>query len=100
MTISTDLYLALKSWWTEANSDRPDPEVRAFGLCNWVRRYSKSCAADHEMSELFNMEFGNYTCPFGTADRPYYRDKAKHTCPRRRAWVQAKLEQYEQERRR
>lgn len=95
--ISDALYAALSSWREKAEADgKEDPEIRYFGLCNYVHG-ACGLGAKSELLDLFRDKYGINPYPF---DSPmdYINDYNKHQNPRRRAWVDSILEEARKER--
>lgn len=75
-------------------SDEPTDEVMTYGLCRYVLG-SADCCAWHELEDVFDVEFYNHSTPFDDGIGAYWGDDNKHLNPRRRAWVDAKIAEYE-----
>lgn len=90
--MSPDLIAFLKAWYDWATSGAPDgePFSRATGLCfNLAERFKRPVARD-ALTEMYELLGGDST-PFG--DEYYDRGEARtqHECPKRLAWVRARL---------
>lgn len=84
--MSPDLIAFLRAWYDWATSGAPDKEPFncRFGLCSNADGYGP--VAD----ELFAL-LGR-TFPFGEQDYSIrYVNRTQHECPRRLAWVRARL---------
>lgn len=84
--MSADLIAFLKAWYDWAASGAPDgePFSRQFGLCS--NAYGSKL--ERELEDLFE----GHAAPFGGGNylaRSHAR--TQHECPKRLAWVRARL---------
>ena len=96
-TISKELYDVLVAWREDAMSAEPSHRARCCGLCSYT--IHQSGAGGGEVKDLLNREFGdNSKTPFNLIGDAYTTSAFKgtqHLNPRRRAWVDAKIAEYE-----
>lgn len=83
--------------WAYGDDDPPNPHDfdQNFGLCTAVIFYAFRRDIDylplrHELERMFLADGLDYTYPFGMDD--FNNSDDLRTCPKRRAWVLAKLE--------
>jgi len=96
--ISHELYKALWAWRAAASTNPPHLKTRRGGLCGWVSNFALYHVGK-ELDELLMDEFNDTNFPFNNNNRMDYRSdrvaEQQHLNPRRRAWVEAKLKEYE-----
>lgn len=91
--ISDELARVLRDWRDDATSDDPSFLVKHCGLCHFVR--SESTEAYCDLKDCLLADFDECSLPFDTR-YSYEHDTAKHLNPRRRAWVDEKLREYDE----
>lgn len=93
--MSADLIAFLKAWYDWATSGAPDgePFTREDGLCDnvWNWKIGTSMPQRRIHSALTEM-FGGRWFPFGEENfDARHEDATQHECPKRLAWVRARL---------
>lgn len=85
--MSPELKEALREWLADATSEEPSREVRAQGLCAYVKR-THGWEIFEELNNILDSLF-----PFGGFAEYYDRSEngTQHQCPARLAWVREQL---------
>lgn len=93
--ISEELYLALREWRRRVSAGIYG-ETFDYGLCGCVTQYAMP-PVSNELDELLLRELGDMSWPFNDGNsREYWQEKNKGANPLRRAWVDAKIKEYEE----
>lgn len=90
--MSADLIAFLKAWHEWATSGAPNhkPFLRVWGLCSNCDQFCPEVS--RELAVLIDKQFPGESYPFGEDDYMMRgNEKCQHECPKRLAWVRAKL---------
>lgn len=96
-TVSTRLYECLKLWLHVADGGIDtvfDGDCRNFGLCGWVAAYARFGEHAGLISE-FRAFLPDSDFPFNESPRGYVMEDDKSKNPLRRAWVEARVKDFE-----
>jgi len=90
--ISEPLYYALRLWRQHCAGFTL--QTRQFGLCAFVNEYAPGYQG--ELKRHLSAELGDSCWPFnGHSPSDYEHEENKGANPKRRAWVDAKIAEYE-----
>lgn len=101
MTLVTkNVYLALTSWRDDALSQNPSAGVTDYGLCDYV--FNRYHYAGNDFSRLLKDNFGMFHqwYPFNKSPSHFVEECISHEShlnPERRAWVECKIAEYEEQ---